>query len=171
MSAVPRPRCSKRASFGLLKQLSVLLALLFAGYCATLGLGTGPSNADVGALGPPPSEFEVRQAIAGLYAAAQPADSRVDIQFDGPILVGIPTDHDISGNPWCPICAQHSVNHTQMYPVYALVKVTTTFNLGTSAIYPSEPVQTSANSGTTCAGVRDCAYYFYRDTKGNWQVI
>jgi hypothetical protein len=62
-----------------------------------------------------------------------------------------------------------------MYPVAALVSVTVTQGLESSALSPSKHVETNVTyNGTSCAGVTHTqycpAYYFYRDTLGNWQV-
>jgi hypothetical protein len=62
-----------------------------------------------------------------------------------------------------------------MYPVTALVTVTIKQALASSALAPSDPVESNTTyNGMGCAGVTQSqycpAYYFYRDGQGNWQV-
>jgi hypothetical protein len=63
-----------------------------------------------------------------------------------------------------------------MYPVEALVSVTITQGLVSSALPPTSFVHTTTTTynGTPCPGetvAQYCpAYFFYRDDQGHWQV-
>jgi hypothetical protein len=140
-------------------------------------LGAGQANGDVGDLGPPPAEPEVKQALIDFYTAGHPLGSPVDVQFDGPILVGQqPIEHaNPPPGPWCVRCGYPDQGISEMYPVRALVTVTIQQGLQSSALSPANPVETKTTyNGTTCAGVtrsQYCeSYFFYRDGQGNWQI-
>jgi len=110
----------------------------------------GRAGADVGDLGAPPTDPEVRQTVTDLYSLGVESSAHVDVEFDGPInVLGI---------------AQHMRYHLiiPMYRVYAPVTVTVTRG-------PYDPVEVLHNGGDQCEGT-DCAFYFYRDGAGNWQA-
>ncbi|MEB4211076.1 hypothetical protein [Mycobacterium sp. 94-17] len=135
------------------------------------------SNAKVGELGPPPADPEVKQALIDLYQRGQPPDFAVDVQFVGPILVGQPTVHpNPPPQPWCVRCAHPDPGSSAMYPVLALVTVTTTQGLVSSALPATSSVDTTTVTydGKPCPGdpkAQYCpTYFFYRDDGGHWQV-
>jgi hypothetical protein len=158
------------------KQARILGVLLVAGCCVLATLGNNPANGDVGNLGPPPAESEIKQALIDFYSAGHPASSTVDVRFDGPILVGQPTGHaNPPPGPWCVRCGYPDQGVSPMYPVLALVTVTINQGLQSSALAPSSSAQSRATqNGTSCGGVSESRYcpnyYFYRDGHGNWQV-
>jgi hypothetical protein len=158
------------------KRARGLGVLLVAGYCILAALATGSANGDVGDLGPPPAESEIKQALVDFYSAGHPLGSMVVVRFDGPILVGQPTEHaNPPSGPWCVRCGYPDQGVSPMYPVLALVTVTIKQGLQSSALSPSNSVETRATqNGTSCAGAtqsRYCPdYYLYRDGQGNWQV-
>lgn len=156
----------------------LILAALFAGclVAATL-VGAVTAHANVGELGPPPGEPEIRQALTDLYSAGKPPDFTTDVRFDGPVVVGKPTVHpNPPPQPWCVRCGHPDQGSSLMYPVVAIVSVTTTQGLESSALPPTSLIHTTTTSynGTACPGETSAqycpAYFFYRDTQGNWQV-
>jgi hypothetical protein len=157
------------------RRLAIMATLLFAGYGLLMASGVSQANGDVGDLGPPPAESEITQILTDFYSAAQPPGSTVDVKFDGPIIVGPPTDHaNPPPRPLCVRCGSPDQGISPMYPVLAQVRVKVKYDQKSSAIYPSDPVVTTTYNGTTCPGVTKSqycpAYYFYRDRHGNWQV-
>lgn len=159
------------------KRLSILTVLLVAGCCLMAAFGASWANSDVGDLGQPPTEAEIKQVLADFYSAGHPLGSTVDVQFEGPTLVGPPAEHAVPPpRPWCVRCGYPDQGISPMYPVKALVTVTVKQGLESSALAPSIPVDasTTTHNGTSCAGVTQSqycpAYYFYRDGQGNWQV-
>jgi hypothetical protein len=155
----------------------VLATVVVAGYCILAAFGACQANGDVGDLGPPPAEPEIRQALTDFYRAGQPLGSMVDVRFDGPIIVGQqPTEHpNPPPGPWCVRCGHPDQGLSPMYPVLALVTVTVRQGLQSSALAPSNSVESNITyNGTSCPGPtrsQYCpAYYFYRDRRGNWQV-
>lgn len=171
----PRRGCAQRAS-RFTKRISVLAALYLAGYCMLAAFGASQASGDVGDLGPPPTEPEIKQTLIDFYSAGYPLGSTVDVRFDGPILVGQLTEHaNPPARPWCVRCGYPDQGTSPMYPVTALVTVTIKQALASSALAPSDPVVSNTTyNGTGCAGVTQSqycpAYYFYRDGQGNWQV-
>lgn len=159
-----------------MKQLSALAVLFFVGCGIVVAFGAAQASGDVGDLGPPPGELEIKQTLADFYNAGQPLGTTVDVQFDGPILMGPPTEHAIPPpRPWCVRCGYPYPGTSLMYPVTAVVTVTVTHGLGSSALSPSNSVGiTTTYNGTPCAAeskTQYCpAYYFHRDDQGNWQV-
>ena len=153
-------------------------ATLFALWCVcTTVFGGFRAGAGVGELGPPPSEAEIRQTLTDLYNAGYPPDFTIDVEFDGPIIVGQPTVHaNPPPQPWCVRCGYPDQGSSQMYPVVAIVTVTTTQGLVSSALPPSSFVHTGTTSynGTPCVGetkVEYCpTYFFYRNEQGGWQA-
>jgi hypothetical protein len=85
-----RGRTHRRSGFT--NRVSVLAVLLVAGYCVLAVFGANRANADIGDLGPPPAESEIKQSLVDFYSAGQPLGSNVDVQFNGPILVA-PAEH------------------------------------------------------------------------------
>jgi hypothetical protein len=170
------PRGFRQQTSCFAKRARVLGVLLAAGYCILAALATGSANGDVGDLGPPPAESEIKQALIDFYSAGHPLGSTVDVRFDGPILVGQPTEHaNPPPGPWCVRCGYPDQGVSPMYPVLALVTVTINQGLQSSALSPSNSVETrGTQNGTSCAGPtqsRYCPdYYLYRDGRGNWQV-
>ena len=169
------PRACTETTSPATKRLSVLAILLIAGYCVFATFGASRAIGDVGDLGPPPAVPEIQQAITDLYAAAAPLGSTVDVQFDGPIMVGSATEHaNPPPQPWCVRCGYPDQGSSLMYPVLTLVRVTTTYGQQSSAVTPANPVDTTTYNGMLCPGVDKplvcTAYYFYRDGQGNWQV-
>ncbi|PQM48734.1 hypothetical protein C1Y40_01100 [Mycobacterium talmoniae] len=161
----------------LVGRLSLVGDLLAACVVAMTAFGVGESHADVGELGPPPVESEIKQALMDFYNAGHPPDSTVDVQFVGPILVGHPEVHpNPPPQPWCVRCARPDQGASPMYPVEALVSVTTTQGLESSALPPSSFVHTTTvtYNGTPCPGETNAqycpSYFFYRDGAGHWQV-
>lgn len=159
-----------------MRRVSVPGLLLAAGYCILVILGMGQASGDVGDLGPPPADFEIHRALTELYSAGLPLGTTFDVQLDGPILTGPPTERaNPPPRPWCVRCGYPDQGRSLMYPVAALVTVTVTQGLESSALSADKHVVTKTTyNGTSCAGAtfaRYCpAYYFYRDTLGNWQV-
>jgi hypothetical protein len=172
---LPDRRYTQRAS-RFRKRVSVLAVLLLAGYSSLAALGISQANADVGDLGPPPAEPEIEQVLTDFYGAEHPLGSTVDVRFDGPIRVGAPADHaNPPPGPWCVRCGYPDQGISPMYPVSALVTVTINQGLQSSALAPSDSVESTATyNGTPCPGVTqslNCpVYYFYRDGQGDWQV-
>lgn len=154
----------------------VVLVLMALGCISLATLSAGHAVGDVGELGPPPSEPEIRQVLTGFYHGGQAIDSTVDVQFDGPLLVGPPVPHaNPPPAPWCVRCGYPDQGISPMYPVMVLVRVTVSQALDSSALGPGRlPGVTTSHNGATCAGVAQAqycpAYYFYRDTFGNWRV-
>lgn len=155
-----------------------VVALLLAAYCVvTTTFGATKSLADVGDLGPPPADSEVKQVLTDFYNAGHPPDWTVDVQIIGPILVGQPTVHpNPPPQPWCVRCGSPDQGASPMYPVMALATVTTTQGMQSSALPPSSFLHTTTvtYNGTPCPGetvAQYCpAYFFYRDGGGHWQV-
>lgn len=169
-----RRACPQRAS-RFTKRISVLAVLYLAAYCILAAFGASQASGDVGDLGPPPAEPEIKQTLIDFYSAGHPLGSTVDVEFNGPILVGQPTEHaNPPPRPWCVRCGYPDQGISPMYPVTALVTVTIKQTLASSALAPSNPVETNTTyNGTGCAVNQSeyCpAYYFYRDRQGNWQV-
>ena len=167
-----RRRASRFA--GRLVVVAVFLATCFA---TVTTFGAVASHADIGELGPPPVESEVRQTLTDLYHAGHPPDSVIDVQFVGPILVGQPTVHpNPPPDPWCVRCGYPDQGSSLMYPVLALVPVTTTQGLMSSALPPTSVVHTTdvTYNGTPCPGETNAqycpTYFFYRDSQGRWQA-
>jgi hypothetical protein len=172
---------------GLAGRLIVVAVLAVTYFVTVMAVSAASSSANVGELGPPPAQSEIRQVLTDLYHAGQPPDFTVDVQFVGPILVGQPTVHpNPPPGPWCvprpqPIqhgtrCGHPDPGSSPMYPVLALVSVTTTQGLVSSAQAPSSVVHTTSTTydGKPCpeeAATHYCpTYFFYRDDRGNWQV-
>lgn len=170
----PSRRGRRQRDSGCTRWVSVLAVLFVAGYCILAGFGAGQASGDVGDLGPPPAEPEIKQALVDFYSPGHPLGSVVDVRFVGPIVVGQPTEHaNPPPRPWCVRCGYPGQGISLMYPVTALVTVTVTQAMGSSALAPSNLVETNTTyNGSGCAGVGQyCpAYYFYRDGQGNWQV-
>lgn len=162
-------RLRRRASS--VVRLAARQLMLLVGCCIIVALSGGTAAADTGNPGPPPTDPEIQQAITDLYTRGQPLGTQVSVQFVGPIMVGPITERERPGDAWCVVCAQHFLISSPMYPVYALANVTTTYALESSAVIPSEPVKIATQAGTRCIGGGDCAYYFYRDGNGSWQVL
>jgi len=158
------------------KWVWVLAVSIVASYSLMTAFAPSHAYGDVGELGPPPAEPEIKQVLTDLYNAGQPLGSTVDVTFDGPILVGLPAEHaNPPPEPWCVRCGYPDQGISLMYPVAALVTVTVNQSLQSSALAPSETVASTATyNGTPCPGVTqslNCpTYYFYRDGQGNWQV-
>jgi hypothetical protein len=159
---------------GRLAFVAVLLATCIAG---TTTFGPISADAGVGDLGPPPADSEIRRTLTDLYNAGHPPDSTIDVQFVGPILTGQPTAHpNPPPQPWCVRCGYPDQGASQMYPVEALVSVTVTQGLESSALPPTSVVHTTTTTynGTACPGdtsAQYCpAYFFYRDDQGHWHV-
>jgi hypothetical protein len=158
------------------KKVSVLAVLFAASYWILAAFGGSQAYGDVGDLGPPPAEPEIKQALTDFYSGGRPLDSAVYVQFDGPILVGQATEHaNPPPRPWCVRCGYPNQGISPMYPVLALVTVTVKQGLDSSALAPSSSVATTTtHNGTTCPGATQSqycpAYYFFRDGHGNWQV-
>jgi hypothetical protein len=161
---------------GFTNRVPVLAVLLVAGCCILAAFGASQANADIGDLGPPPAESEIKQSLVDFYSAGHPLGSTVDVQFDGPILVGQPAEHaNPPPLPWCVRCGYPDQGTSPMYPVRALVTVTIKQGPESSALAPSNPIETNSTyNGTSCPGVTHSqycpAYYLYRDGQGNWQV-
>lgn len=168
-------------------RLVVVAALLATCFVPVTALGTVKSNAEVGELGPPPADWEIKQTLIDLYNAGQPPDFTVDVQFLGPIIVGQPTVHpNPPPKPWCvprPQPIQHGVRcghpdpgASPMYPVLAIVSVTIKQGLVSSALPPTSFVHTTSTTydGKPCPAdpkPQYCpTYFFYRDDGGHWQV-
>lgn len=159
------------------RRLGTVAVILPSCVLTATAVGAIPSYADVGELGPPPIDSEIRQALTEFYDAGHPPDSTIDVQFVGPILVGPPTVHpNPPPKPWCVRCGYPDQGASPMYPVDALVSVTTTQGLGSSALSPTGVVRaaTVTEDGTSCpgetAGQYCPTYFFYRDDQGRWQV-
>lgn len=152
----------------------VLTACLFA----VSGVSPVPAEAAVGELGPPPSDVEVRQALTWLYNNGKPPDADIEVAFPGPVIVGArPMMHpNPPPDPWCVRCGYPDQGASLMYPVMALVSVTTTQGLVASALPESSyrHVVTTTYNGTACRGQHKAeycpAYYFYRDPEGRWRI-
>jgi hypothetical protein len=176
---------SPTSRFG--SRLAIVAVLVATCFVTVTAIGAERSNAKVGELGPPPADWEIKQALIDLYHAGQPPDFTIDVHFVGPILVGAPTVHpNPPPQPWCvprPQPIQHGVRcghpdpgASPMYPVLALVSVTTTQGLVSSALPPTSSVDTTTVTydGTPCPGESNAqycpTYFFYRDDGGHWQV-
>lgn len=168
-------------------RLAVVVVFLATCLATEMGFGAGVSHADVGELGLPPSESEIRQTLSDLYNAGHPPDWVIDVQSVGPILVGQPRMRpNPPPGPWCvprpqPIqrgvrCGYPDQGSSLMYPVMALVSVTTTQGLVSSALPPNSFVHTTTvqYNGTACPGETNAQYcpiyYFYRDGRGGWHT-
>jgi hypothetical protein len=179
--------CRTDAASRFARRLAFVAVLVATCFVTVTIFGAVRSEAKVGELGPPPVDSEVKQALVDLYHAGQPPDFTVDVEFDGPILVGAPTVHpNPPPQPWCvprPQPIQHGVRcghpdpgSSPMYPVLALVSVTITQGLASSALPPSSFVNTTSTTydGKPCPGERQAqycpTYFFYRDEAGHWQV-
>ncbi|WP_155768553.1 hypothetical protein [Mycobacterium colombiense] len=168
--------CGQRAS-RLANRLAVVAVFLVACFATVTAIGAVRSDAKVGELGPPPDDSEIKQALIDLYQRGQPPDVTVDVQFLGPTIVGQPTVHpNPPPQPWCVRCAHPDPGASPMYPVLALVSVTTTQGLVSSALPPSSFVHTITTTydGKPCPGEANAqycpTYFFYRDDGGHWQV-
>jgi hypothetical protein len=154
----------------------VLTVLFLLGCSLVMTSNAGLAAADIGVLGPPPADPEVRQALTDFYTAGHPLGSIVDVRFDGPILVGVPTEHaNPPPRPWCVRCGYPEQGASLMYPVKAEVTVTATQGLESSALAPGTTAQTRATyNGTTCPKADPSQYcreyFFFRDGQGNWQI-
>jgi hypothetical protein len=96
-----------------------------AGYTLLAMFGAGLANGDVGDLGPPAAELEIKGVLTDFYNAGHPLGSTIDVQFDGPILVGQATEHaNPLRNPGVSAAAIQTRASAFMYPVKALVTVT-----------------------------------------------
>jgi hypothetical protein len=159
------------------RRIAVVAAGLAVWFVLTMAFGTIKAEAGVGELGPPPSEAEVKQTLTDLYNAGYPPDFTIDVQFDGPIIVGQPTVRpNPPPQPWCVRCGYPDQGSSQMYPVVAIVSVTTTQGLVSSALPPNSFVHTTNTSynGTACPGETKAeycpTYFFYRNEHGVWQA-
>lgn len=167
---IGRPNTRRAAHPG--RRLRVLAALLLTTCTASVALGATRAAADIGDLGPPPTQPEVQQTLTDLYNRGKPLGSHVDVVFAGPLQVGPSTPHDVPGGAWCFTCAEHAKVNTPTYPVFALVRVTVHYNVESSAVSPeSETSYITTFAGANCVAGRDCAYHFYRDEQGNWLVV
>ena len=154
------------------------VAIFLATCIATITtFGAISAKAGVGDLGPPPADPEIRQTLTDLYNAGHPPDSTIDVQFVGPILTGQPTVHpNPPPQPWCVRCGYPDQGTSPMYPVEALVSVTITQGLESSALPSTSVVHTTTTTynGTACPGETSAqycpAYFFYRDDQGHWHV-
>ncbi|GAB1812508.1 hypothetical protein [Mycobacterium sp. MUNTM1] len=171
-----RSGVAQRASL-LADRLAVVAVFLVACFATVTAIGAARSDAKVGELGPPPDDSEIKQVLIDLYQRGQPPDFTVDVQFLGPTIVGQPTVHpNPPPQPWCVRCAHPDPGASPMYPVLALVSVTTTQGLGSSALPPSSFVHTITTTydGKPCPGETNAqycpTYFFYRDDGGHWQV-
>jgi hypothetical protein len=185
VSAVPRfpHQRTTRATTGARMRRVVLIALASAGFFTRIAFCTNLAGADVDDVGPPPSEPEIRQTLIDTFSRGQPLGNVVNVEFDGPIMVGAVTAHDKAGDPSVPTCqAQGKINpyrckqyelvSAPMYPVFALVRVSVYQDLQASSVTASIPYEsTTTHAGATCVPHGDCAFYFYRDGQGNWQVV
>ncbi|AMT72630.1 hypothetical protein [Mycobacteroides immunogenum] len=158
-------------------RLAAVTGLLAVYMMAAVAFGAIRADANVGELGPPPGESEIKQTLTDFYNTGRPPDYAIDVQFDGPILVGTPTVHaNPPPQPWCVRCGYPDQGTSLMYPVLAIVSVMTTQGLDSSALPPNSFVHTTntAYNGTPCPGAtvaQYCpAYFFYRDGQGNWQI-
>ncbi|MGU3498634.1 hypothetical protein [Mycobacterium sp. C31M] len=154
-----------------------MMAVLATCSVAMISLGATESHANVGELGAPPADWEVKQALTHLYSVGRPPDWAIDVEIVGPVLVGQPTVHPIPPpDPWCVRCGYPDQGSSLMYPVMAVASVTSTQGMVSSALPPSSftHITTTAYNGTPCAGNphgQYCpTYFFYRDTAGRWQV-
>lgn len=160
---------------GRLVVLTVVLAT-----CLAAGALAAParSEAAVGELGPPPTEFEAKQALTWLYNNGKAVDTTVDVTFPSSIVIGnTPVMHpNPPPDPWCVRCGYPDPGSSLMYPVLALVSVTTTQGFVASALPESSyrHVVTTSYNGTACTGQHQAeycpAYYFYRDPQGRWRI-
>lgn len=172
---VPRRACTERVSRST-KRLSVAALLLVAGCCILAAFGASRANGDVGDLGPPPAEPEIKQALIDFYSAGHPLGSTVEVRFHDPIVVGERIDHaNPPPDPWCVRCGYPDQGISPMYPVMAMVTVTISQGLESSALAPSDTVESTATYGGTLCPTETQAkycpnYYFYRDGQGNWQI-
>jgi hypothetical protein len=146
---------------------------------ATLtSLSSPKADADVGELGPPPSTDEAKAALTWLYNNGQPPDTTIDVDFPGTVMIGAkPTMHpNPPPDPWCVRCGYPDQGSSLMYPVIALVTVTSTQGLASSSLPESSfrHVVTTSYNGTPCNGEQRAeycpAYYFYRDPDGRWRI-
>lgn len=157
-----------------MNRLAIVTALLITALLTSM---PARSNADVGELGAPPAAAEIEQVFTDFYNAGHPPDATVDVRVVGPAVVGKPTMHpNPPPQPWCVRCGYPDQGSSLMYPVLALVTVTTTQGLEASALPETSfrhITQTSYN-GTPCPGdpvAQYCpSYFFYRDGAGRWQV-
>lgn len=178
MVGLDRFRCARmRWAAGVARRVVGAATLTAACLTAVTTFGAARSHADVGDLGAPPVDPEVKQTLTDFYNAGHPPDDTVEVQIEGPIVVGHPTVHpNPPPQPWCVRCGYPDQGASQMYPVLAVVKVTTTQGLVSSALPASSIVHTTTTSydGTPCPGetvAQYCpAYFFYRDRAGNWQI-
>jgi hypothetical protein len=157
------------------KQASALTVLFAAAYLLLALCGASPASGDVGELGPPPAESEVRQALTDYFTAGHPLASTVDVRFDGPILVGQATEHSNPPlEPWCVRCGYPDQGISLMYPVKAVVTVKAIQDMHTSALAGAAE-NTATYNGTSCPGFTQSqfcsSFFFYRDGQGNWQVV
>lgn len=174
---VSDPRVLTRNAVRCMVRVVMAATVLATCLASTTVFGAPISSADVGELGPPPGDVEIKQALTAFYNAGHPPDATVDVQFPGPILVGQPLVHpNPPPDPWCVRCGYPDQGASPMYPVMALVSVTVTQGLVASALPESSVVHTSSTTynGTACAGkvkAEYCPNYFlYRDRAGNLRV-
>jgi hypothetical protein len=137
--------------------------------------GASNANGDIGELGPPPADPEIRGALTAYFAAGHTGGQTVDVRFDSPIIVGPVTQHPNPPlEPWCVRCGYPDQGISPMYPVKAVVTVTTTQDLHTSSLAGTAS-NTATYNGTTCPGVTNgqfcSSFFFYRDGSGSWQVV
>ncbi|CDP84794.1 hypothetical protein BN975_01803 [Mycolicibacterium farcinogenes] len=154
-----------------------VVALAFSTCSVATSVSGAESRADVGDLGAPPADSDVKQTLTDLYNAGHPPDWQIDVQLVGPILVGQPTMHpNPPPDPWCVRCGYPDQGASLMYPVMATASVTSTQGLVSSALPSSSVVHTTTTmyNGTPCPGqtvAQYCpAYFFYRDSAGRWRV-
>lgn len=156
------------------RPLAVTLFLLAIQVITAFGVTF--SYAGVGELGPPPSEIEVEQALSAHFSAGHPPDTHIQVGVVGPVIVGQPALHaNPPPDPWCVRCGYPDQGASLMYPVSALVSVTTTQGLNSSALGDvSAAPSTTSYSGTSCPGVDRAQFcpmfYLYRNEHGHWQV-
>lgn len=154
-----------------------VVALAFSTYSLAATVSNTESRADVGDLGAPPAESEVKQTLTDLYNAGHPPDWQIDVQIVGPILVGQPAMHpNPPPDPWCVRCGYPDQGASLMYPVMATASVTSTQGLVSSALPSSSVIHTTTTTynGTPCPGetvAQYCpTYFFYRDGGGRWRI-
>lgn len=159
-------------------RLVLVVGVVAACFAAATVVVPVRSAAEVGELGPPPTDPEVKQALTWFYNNGKAVDTTVDVDFPGPVVVGTaPVMHpNPPPDPWCVRCGYPDQGESPMYPVMALVSVTTTQGFQASALPESSyrHVVTTNYNGTACAGEHKAeycpAYYFYRDPEGRWRI-
>lgn len=170
------PKRFRGIAYGFTRGAAARSILVAVGCSIVAAFTAGGAGGDVGDLGPPPADPEVRGVLTDFYSTGHPSDSSVDVQFEGPIMVGVPKEHaNPPLRPWCVRCGYPDQGTSPMYPVLAQVRVTVTQGLASSSLDPRRSVETTTTyNGTLCPGENQSqycpAYYFYRDPQGNWQV-